>query len=221
MVVDDERAIRTFLRMALTPQGYLVFEADTGRQALADAVACAPDVIILDLGLPDMDGSEVIRRLRATSAVPVIVVSVREQESIKIAALDAGADDYLTKPFSIGELTARLRACLRRSGPSDEGAVFVSGDLRVDLARHQVTVGETRITLTRTEYELLAVLVRQAGMVLTHNQLLRAVWGTAYQAESHLLRVNISNLRRKIERDPTRPQHILTEPGIGYRLNDA
>jgi len=222
LIVDDERAIRTFLRMTLTAQGYAVFEAATGEEAIASVIANRPDVMILDLGLPDTDGIDVIRRLREWTSLPIIVVSVREQEATKVTALDLGADDYLTKPFGVNELTARLRVVLRRTTQPGEEPVFVNGDLCVDLARRQVTVAGTRISLTPTEYDLLKVLVQHAGKVLTHNQLLQQVWGVAsYQEGTHLLRVNISNLRRKIEPDPTRPRYILTEPGVGYRLHDG
>lgn len=222
LIVDDERAIRTFLRMTLTAQGYAVFEAATGEEALASVTANRPDVMILDLGLPDTDGIDIIRRLREWTSLPIIVVSVREQEATKVTALDLGADDYLTKPFGVNELTARLRVVLRRTTQPGEEPVFVNGDLCVDLARRQVTVAGTRISLTPTEYDLLKVLVQHAGKVLTHNQLLQQVWGVAaYQEGTHLLRVNISNLRRKIEPDPTRPRYILTEPGVGYRLHDG
>lgn len=220
LVVDDERAIRAFLRTTLTAQGYAVYEAVTGEEAMAMVGASRPDVMILDLGLPDCDGIDVIRRLREWTSLPIIVVSVREHEATKVSALDFGADDYLTKPFGIGELTARLRVVLRRAAQPGEEPVFSSGDLHVDLARRQVTVAGDRIALTPTEYDLLRVLVQHAGKVLTHNQLLRQVWGGAYEEAAHLLRVNISNLRRKIEPDPTRPSHILTEPGVGYRLRD-
>lgn len=221
LVVDDERAIRTFLRTTLTAQGYTVYETASGEEALAMAGAVRPDVMVLDLGLPDCDGIDVIRRLREWTALPIIVVSVREQEATKVSALDLGADDYLTKPFGVGELTARLRVVLRRAAKPGEEPVFVSGGLTVDLARREVTVAGERIALTPTEYDLLRVLVQHAGKVLTHNQLLRQVWGSAYGEAAHLLRVNISNLRRKIEPDPARPSHILTEPGVGYRLHDG
>jgi two-component system KDP operon response regulator KdpE len=222
LVVDDERAIRTFLRTALTAQGYVVFEAGSGEEALTSAVANRPDVMILDLGLPDCDGVDVIRRVREWTSLPIIVVSVREQEATKVDALDLGADDYLTKPFGVNELVARLKVALRRTAPPGEDPVFVSDELQVDLSRRQVTVTGVRVSLTPTEYDLLRTLVQHAGKVLTHNQLLRQVWGTAsVQEGGHLLRVNISNLRRKLEADPTRPRHILTEPGVGYRLHDG
>ncbi len=219
LVVDDDRAIRRFLRTALTAHGYVVTEAETGRQALQDVVTHRPDVIILDLGLPDIDGVEVTRQLREWSQLPILILSVREHEEDKIAALDAGADDYLTKPFGMGELMARLRVALRHSAPqTDETAEFALGDLKVDLARRVVMVKGDEVQLTPTEYALLRVLIKYAGKVLTHHQLLREVWGPGYEPEKHLLRVNISNLRSKLEVEPARPQYILTEPGVGYRL---
>lgn len=218
LVVDDERAIRRYLHAALNAQGYAVFEASGGKEALNMVVADRPDLIILDLGLPDMDGVEVTRQLREWTHIPIIILSVREQDRDKIDALDAGADDYLTKPFSSGELMARMRAALRRSVQSTSEPVFETDDLIVDLTRRQVRVSGEEILLTPTEYDLLRILVQNAGRVLTHRQLLRQVWGNAYESETHLLRVNMSNLRRKIEPDPTRPRYIITEPGVGYRL---
>jgi len=218
LVVDDEQAIRRFLRTSLTVNGYTVFEAGSGQQALAAVVNDRPDVIILDLGLPDMAGLEVTARLREWSKIPIIILSVRDQESDKIAALDAGADDYLTKPFGVGELMARIRVVLRRAANPEAEPVFTTQELVVDLARRLVTVAGQEIQLTPTEYDLLRVLVLHAGKVLTHQQLLRQVWGRGYETEAHLLRVNISNLRQKIERNSARPQYIITEPGVGYRL---
>lgn len=217
LVVDDERSIRRFLKASLGSQ-FVIFEATTGEEALTAATANRPDVIILDLGLPDMDGVEVTRRLREWTQIPIIVVSVREQEKDKIAALDAGADDYLTKPFSVGELMARLRSALRRSAQAETDPVFKTGNLVVDLNQREVLVNGQPISLTPTEYDLLRTFVKHAGKVLTHDQLLRAVWGTAYESETHMLQVNISNLRRKIEPDPVRPSYLITEPGVGYRL---
>ena len=217
LVVDDERSILRFLSASLGRQ-YKVIEAATGEKAIELIASERPDLLILDLGLPDMDGVEVTRRLREWSRIPIIVVSVREQESEKVAALDAGADDYLTKPFGTGELMARIRVALRRTTPLEVGAIFRSDQLMVDLTRRVVRVEEREIDLTPTEYDLLRTLIQYAGMVLTHRQLLRAVWGDAYEGDSHILRVNVSNLRHKIERDPARPQHIITEPGVGYRL---
>ena len=219
LVVDDERAIRRFLKVSLGNQ-YEVFEAVNGEEALQAAVTEHPDLIILDLGLPDMDGVEVTRRLREWTTIPIIVVSVREREDDKVAALDAGADDYLTKPFGVSELMARIRVAVRRSAQPGNEPVYQIGDLTVDLARRSVTVRDEPVTLTPTEYDILRTLVQHAGKVMTHRQLLRAVWGTAYESETHILRVNVSNLRGKIEADASRPQIILTEPGVGYRLKN-
>ncbi len=218
LVVDDEPPIRKFLRAALTAHGYEVFEAATGRDALSAIIAHRPDLLILDLGLPDIEGVEVTRQLREWSKIPIIILSVREHEQDKIAALDAGADDYLTKPFGIGELLARMRAALRHIAPSADAPVFATGDLRVDLTRRVVMLAEQEVQLTPTEYDLLRALVTHAGKVITHDQLLREVWGVGYERETHMLHVNISNLRRKIEASPTRRRYILTEPGVGYRL---
>ncbi|MCL4490250.1 MAG: response regulator [Chloroflexi bacterium] len=218
LVVDDEPAIRRFLHASLMAHGNEVFEAATGEQALAAVVADRPDLVILDLGLPDMDGIAVTRRLRGWTPIPIIILSVREQERDKIAALDAGADDYLTKPFGIGELLARMRVAMRHTIQPTAESVFTTGDLAVDLGRRIVSVGGREVQLTPTEYDLLRVLVMNAGKVLTHHQLLRQVWGVAFDQEAHMLRVNISNLRHKIETDPTRPRYISTEPGVGYRL---
>jgi len=219
LIVDDERPIRRFLNASLSGE-YMVLEAATGEDALAVTVSGRPDAIILDLGLPDLDGVEVTRRLREWIQIPIIVVSVRDREEDKIAALDAGADDYLTKPFGVGELMARLRVALRRVASPENTPVFHTGRLSVDLTRHEVTVDGQTASLTPTEYEILRVLIQHAGKVLTHQQLIHLVWGNAREADSHLLRVNISNLRRKIEADPARPHCVMTEPGIGYRLKD-
>jgi two-component system KDP operon response regulator KdpE len=217
LVVDDERSIRRFLKASLGSQ-FVIFEATTGEEALTAVAANRPDVIILDLGLPDLDGVEVTRRLREWTQIPIIVVSVRDREEDKIAALDAGADDYLTKPFGAGELLARLRVALRRSALPESEPVYQSAGLFVDLARREVVVNGQAAALTPTEYDILRILIQNAGKVLTHQQLVHAVWGTSYEADAHLLRVNISNLRRKIEADPARPRHIVTEAGVGYRL---
>jgi two-component system KDP operon response regulator KdpE len=217
LVVDDEIAIQRFLRVALNGQGFVVIEAATGRDALQALTLERPDLVILDLGLPDMDGLEVTRRLREWSQVPVIILSVREQEVDKIAALDAGADDYLTKPFGVGELLARIRTVLRRQTAGISEPVFTLGDLKVDLANRLVTVGGREVQFTPTEYDILRTLVISAGKVITNRQLLRQVWGEGYD-DLHILRVNISNLRHKLEPDPSRPTYIHTEPGVGYRL---
>ncbi len=218
LVVDDERAIRRFLRTSLSAYNYMVYEASSGAEALTAVIAHRPDLLILDLGLPDLDGIEVIRQLREWTHLPIIVLSVREREADKINALDAGADDYLTKPFGIGELMARLRVAVRRTAQLEPEPVFSLEGLMVDLAHRRVTAQEREVQLTPTEYDLLRVLVLNAGKVLTHRQLLRQVWGLGYEDEMHLLRVNISNLRRKIEPEPSRPYFIVTEPGVGYRL---
>jgi two-component system KDP operon response regulator KdpE len=223
LVVDDERPIRRFLNASLGGQ-FTVLEAATGEEALAMTVSARPDVIILDLGLPDMDGVEVTRRLREWTQIPIIVVSVRDQEENKIAALDAGADDYLTKPFGVGELTARVRVALRRSAHPESEPVFQNDDLLVDLAHRNVLRQGQAVSLTPTEYDILRVLVQHAGKVLTHEQLIRSIWGsesTSNEEDSHLLRVNVSNLRHKLETDPSRPRYIITEPGVGYRLKTA
>lgn len=218
LIVDDEPAIRRFLRTALGAYGHSVSEAASGEDALKAAATAHPDLIILDLGLPDIDGIEVTRRLREWTKIPIIVVSVREHENDKIAALDAGADDYVTKPFGIGELLARIRASMRHTTQPQDTPIYQAGDLVVDMTLRLVTMRSENITLTATEYDILRMLVRHAGKVLTHRQLLHAIWGNAYESETHLLRVNISNLRRKIEPDASRPTYILTEPGVGYRL---
>jgi two-component system KDP operon response regulator KdpE len=218
LVVDDEPAIRRFLRTSLGAYGHSVTEAANGEDALKAAATGRPDIILLDLGLPDLDGVEVTRRLREWTQTPIIILSVREHENDKISALDAGADDYLTKPFGIGELMARIRVALRRSAHTTEEPVYQIDDLQIDLSKRRVTVSEKEISLTPTEYDLLRVLAQYAGKVITHRQLLRLVWGDPYETETHLLRVNMSNLRRKIEADPARPHYILTEPGVGYRL---
>ena len=220
LVVDDERPIRRFLNASLSGQ-FTVLEAATGEEALAMTVSGRPDVIILDMGLPDMDGLDVTRRLREWTQIPIIIVSVRDREEDKIAALDAGADDYLTKPFGVGELTARVRAALRRSAQPESELVFQKDDLMVDLARRNVLKQGQAVSLTPTEYDILRVLVQHAGKVMTHEQLIHSIWGSESvndEENSHLLRVNISNLRRKLEIDPSRPRYIVTEPGVGYRL---
>lgn len=220
LIIDDEEAIRRFLRVTLSSQGYTVLEAATGNEGLANAANEKPDVIILDLGLPDLDGVAVTRLLREWTRIPIIILSVRGSEKDKIAALDAGADDYLTKPFGVGELLARIRAALRRAVQATNEPVFITGNLKVDLARRLVSVSGQEVQLTPNEYGLLHALVSNAGKVLTHHHLLREVWGAEYGEEFHMLHVNISNLRRKIESDPTRPQFIITEPGVGYRLKE-
>lgn len=218
LVVDDEAAIRRLLSTVLESSGFVVHLAENGSLGLAAAAAVRPDLILLDLGLPDLDGVEVIRRLREWSQTPIIVLSVREREDDKVGALDAGADDYLTKPFGVPELLARIRGSLRRVVGQAPEPVFRSGGLEVDLARRLVSVAGQEIQLTPTEYEILRLLVTHAGKVLTHRQLLSRIWGASHLEQPHVLRVNISNLRRKIERDPSRPGLLLTESGVGYRL---
>ena len=217
LVVDDEAPIRRYLRAALGAQGLTVYESASGEEALQAVLSHRPDIIILDLGLPDIDGIEVTRRLREWSQTPIIILSVREAEQDKIAALDAGADDYLTKPFGTGELLARMRVALRKQSSAANEPVFESNGLSVDFARRLVMVNGQEVQLTPTEYDLLKILVTHAGKVITHHQLLRQVWGDGYD-DMHILRVNISNLRGKIEPDPSRPSYIHTEPGVGYRL---
>lgn len=218
LIVDDEPAIRRFLKTILTAHNFTVFEATRGEEAISQVTAQRPDAIVLDLGLPDMDGVQVTRVLREWSQIPIIILSVRGGEVDKIAALDAGADDYLTKPFGSGELLARLRVALRRAAKNTGEPIFQTGALKMDLAKRIVTVNNKEIQLTPTEYDLLRALALEAGRVLTHQHLLRTVWGVGYAEEMHMLRVNISNLRKKIEPDPTRPHYIVTEPGVGYRL---
>lgn len=218
LVVDDEIQIRRFLRISLEANGYQVYEAANGQDALLRVVQIKPDLVILDLGLPDLDGVAVLKRLREWSSVSVIILSARDQENDKIAALDAGADDYLTKPFSTGELMARMRTAQRHKRPTPDAATFTSGDLHVDLARRIVTVRNDAVKLTPTEYALLRLLIQHAGKVLTHRQLLREVWGPEYVDETHYLRVYFAQLRQKIEDNPATPKIILTEPGVGYRL---
>jgi len=220
IIVEDEKQIRRFVRAALEAEGCHVFEADTVRQGLTEAGTRKPDLVILDLGLPDRDGVEFIRDLRNWSELPVIVLSARTGEEDKIAALDAGADDYLTKPFGVGELLARVRAALRRRARmgADGAAVVEFGEVRVDLANRTVEKSGQVVHLTPIEYRLLAVLVGNAGKVLTHRQILREVWGPSHVESSHYLRIYMGHLRQKLELDPAQPQHILTETGVGYRL---
>jgi two-component system KDP operon response regulator KdpE len=221
VLIEDEPEIRRFLRASLTGHGYRLFEATTAAEGLREAESRQPDIVVLDLGLPDLDGLEVIRRLREWTAVPIIVLSARGQEPDKIAALDAGADDFVAKPFGVGELLARLRVSLRHAERTVREAgepVFSVGDLEVNPGERRVLVGGKEIHLTPIEYRLLATMVKHAGKVLTHRQLLREVWGPPYADQAHYLHVYMAQLRRKIEADPARPRHFLTEPGIGYRL---
>jgi two-component system KDP operon response regulator KdpE len=224
LLIEDEPQMRRFLRATLRAHDYHVVEAATGREGLAQAAGRNPDLILLDLGLPDADGLDVARQLRGFTQAPVIVISARGQERDKVAALDLGADDYLTKPFGVPELLARIRVALRHAaaGPGgDAEPVFESGDLRVDLARRQVLRRAEEVHLTPTEYKLLATLIRHAGRVITHRQLLQEVWGANCAEQTHYLRVYMTQLRHKLERDPTRPRLLLTEPGVGYRLAEA
>jgi two-component system, OmpR family, KDP operon response regulator KdpE len=218
LVVDDEAPIRRFLRISLTSNNYRVEEAVSGREGLEKAARLRPDMVILDLGLPDEDGLSVLKQLREWSHVPVIVLSVRDRDEDKIALLDAGADDYLSKPFSVGELLARLRVAQRHAQPEADSALFQSGALKVDLSRRLVVLGDDTVKLTTTEYALLRLFIQHAGKVLTHTQLLREVWGPQYTEETHYLRVYIGHLRRKLEADPANPRLLITEPGVGYRL---
>jgi two-component system KDP operon response regulator KdpE len=222
LVIEDEPPLQRFLRVTLESQGYAVVEATTGETGLRHAAMDRPDLIVLDLGLPDLDGVEVTKRLREWSAVPVIVVSARGKEQEKVQALDAGADDYLTKPFGVGELLARVRVVLRRlvTNPETGEAVFERDGLKVDLARREVHVEGSLVHLTPNEFRLLATLVKHAGRVLTHRQLLKEVWGPGSGEETHYLRVYMNQLRRKIEADSTKPRYLLTEMGVGYRLID-
>jgi two-component system, OmpR family, KDP operon response regulator KdpE len=221
VVIEDEPQIRRFLRASLTIQGFRLVEAITGEDGLVQAATRQPDIVILDLGLPDMDGLEVIRRLREWTAVPIVVLSARGQERDKIAALDAGADDYVSKPFGVGELLARMRVALRHTatGAKDAGEpIFSVGELSVDLVHRHVQVAGRQVHLTPIEYRLLTTLIRHAGKVMTHNQLLTEVWGPNQADQAHYLRVYTAQLRRKLEADPARPRYLLTEPGVGYRL---
>jgi two-component system, OmpR family, KDP operon response regulator KdpE len=219
LVIDDEIQMRRLLRVTLEGNGYRVFEAASGNEGLVEAAQRQPDIIVLDLGLPDMDGMNVLQRLREWSEAPVLVLSVREGEEDKVDALDHGADDYMNKPFSTAELLARLRAARRRSQPVADSVVFRSGHLQVDLSSRLVTVKGKEIKLTPTEYSLLRLLVRNAGKVVTHRQILKEVWGPNYGEQTHYLRVYMAHLREKIEDDASRPELLLTEPGVGYRLH--
>jgi two-component system KDP operon response regulator KdpE len=218
LVVDDDQSIRRFLEIVLQARGYIVSLAADARAALQAELSFRPDLMILDLGLPDMDGVEVIRQIRDHTRLSILVLSARDQEAEKVAALERGADDYLTKPFGVGELHARLRVLLRRMEGNPVGDCLKTGELEVDLSHRRVKVSGRTVQLTPTEYDLLKALVQAGGRVLTHRQLLQQVWGANYATESHLLRVNISNLRRKLEAGPDRPTYILTEPRVGFRL---
>ena len=218
LIIDDEVQIRRLLRVVLEGENYQVHEAETGQKGLMEIASRRPAIILLDLGLPDLDGLEVLKRLREWSEAPVLVLSVRDDEAEKVAALDAGAEDYVTKPFSTPELLARLRAAQRKTRPEEEISVFKSGDLIVDLTARVVTRAGHEIKLTATEYALLRLFVRHAGRVLTHRQILREIWGPKSEEHRQYLRVYVTHLRQKIEADSTRPRLIKTEPGIGYRF---
>ena len=219
VLIEDEPQIRRFLRATLGSSGYRLYEATSGEDGLVEAATRQPDVVILDLGLPDIDGLQVIRRLREWSKVPIIVLSARGQEGDKVAALDAGADDYVSKPFAVGELLARLRVALRHAAVGESGEpTFTVAGLRVDQVKRLVQVDGKDVHLTPIEYRLLTTLVRHAGRVLSQRQLLKEVWGPAHTDQAHYLRVYMGTLRRKLERDPARPRYLLTEPGVGYRL---
>lgn len=216
--VDDDIGIRRLLRISLEKHGFQVYEADSGEEGLRVVMGAKPDIVLLDLNLPDLGGLEVLRLLRQWSTIPVIVLSVRNAERDIVELLNAGADDYMVKPFNMGELVARIGVALRHSSPESAAGVFASGRLRVDVVKRLVTMGETEMKLTPTEYALLRLFVRHAGKVLTHQQILQEVWGPHTENESANLRVYITQLRKKIEEDPSRPQLLLTEPGVGYRL---
>jgi len=220
LCIEDDPQIRRFLRTGLGSQGFEFLEAETGRQGISEAAARNPDLVILDLGLPDLEGVEVVRQLREWTSLPIVVLSARSLEGEKIAALDAGADDYLTKPFGMGELLARIRVALRhaRGSATNDGSVFSVADLKVDLARRQVMLADRPVHLTPIEYRLLTALIKHAGMVLTHRQLLKEVWGPNHVEHSHYLRIYMAQLRHKLEADPAQPRFLLTEVGVGYRL---
>jgi two-component system KDP operon response regulator KdpE len=220
LLIEDEPQMRRFLRAAVAGHGLRLVESETGEDGLSQAATRNPDVVLLDLGLPDLDGVEVTRRLREWSRTPIVVISARGEEGDKIAALDAGADDYLTKPFAVGELLARIRVALRHreQGLEQPAEAVTLGEVRIDLARRQVWRGEDEVRLTPTEFKLLATLVRHAGRVMTHRMLLKDAWGPPYASQTQYLRVYMGQLRRKLEADPARPRYLVTEPGVGYRL---
>ncbi len=218
LVIDDEPQIQKLLRVSLQVQGYLFEGVLTGKDGVVRAAVMKPDIMIVDLGLPDMDGKEVVLQVREWSQVPIIVLTARDQEQEKIEALDAGADDYVTKPFGMGELMARMRVCLRRMAQVEDEPVLTCGGLAVDLLQRTVTVDGREVKLTPTEYEIIKVMAQHAGRVLTHKQLLKAVWGNDYNNDTHYIRVYIGQLRRKIEADSAQPRYIITESGVGYRL---
>jgi two-component system, OmpR family, KDP operon response regulator KdpE len=218
LVVDDEISIRRFLNTSLSVHGYEVFEVATGEEALFSIRQNKFGLLIVDLGLPAMNGIELTRKVREFSAIPIIVISVIENEKEKVSALDAGADDYLTKPFGMEELLARIRVALRHSGQPTDLQIVAMGEIKVDFSLGIVSKNGVEIPLTPTEYDLLRVLIQSSGKVITHTQLIQKLWGDLYQMDNHILRVNISNLRKKLEKDPTQPEFILTDPGVGYRF---
>jgi len=218
LVIDDEPQMRRLLRVTLESNGYQVFDAANGQDGIAQAAQRRPEIILLDLGLPDLDGATVLKRLREWTKVPVIILSVRDRENDKIAALDAGADDYVTKPFSPGELLARVRTAMRRAQPENANSAFRSGDVEVNLATRAVLKNGKEVKLTATEYSLLKLFVQHAGKVLLHRQILREVWGSNYEEQTHYLRVYMAHLREKLENNPAKPELFITESGIGYRL---
>lgn len=218
LIIDDEPQIRKLLNVSLKAQGFLSEEAASGQDGINQAAIFKPDLMIVDLGLPDIDGKEVVGKIREWSNAPIIILTARDQEQEKIDALDAGADDYVAKPFSMGELMARVRVCLRRMAASDNDPLLICGGLTVDISQRRVTVDGHEIKLTPTEYEIIKLLAQNAGRVLTHKQLLKAVWGISNYSDTHYVRVYVGMLRRKIENDPAQPKYIITESGIGYRL---
>ncbi len=223
LIIEDDMQIRRFVRTALVSRGFGVFEAANGAQGLIEAATRKPDLVVLDLGLPDMDGVAVVQRLREWSPIPVIALSARSLESSKIATLDAGADDYLTKPFGVGELLARIRVALRHAsiGANGNSGEFALDELKVDLQRRRVVVDGREVHLTPIEYRLLTVLIRYVGKVVTHRQLLKEVWGPSHGEDSHYVRIYMAQLRHKLEKDPARPRYLLTETGVGYRLSEV
>lgn len=218
LIIDDEPAIRNLLRMNLTAQGFQVFEAGAASRGLLAAEEAHPHLIILDLGLPDMGGLQVLKRLREWTMIPILILTVADDDASKVELLDAGANDYLTKPFSLPELMARVRVALRQTLVSEATPVFKSGELEVDLSHHQVKVRGEIVKLTATEYEILSRLVRQAGRVVSQTQLLTEIWGANAKDQTHYLRIYVGQIRKKIEKDPANPVHLLTEPGVGYRI---
>jgi two-component system, OmpR family, KDP operon response regulator KdpE len=222
LIIEDEPQIRRFVRTALNAQKFEVIEAENGRQGITAAATGKPDLVILDLGLPDMDGVEIVRSLREWTSIPIIVLSARTTESAKIASLDQGADDYLAKPFGMGELMARIRVALRHAigNSSNAHGEFITGNLKVDQVRRKVYVGNQEIHLTPIEYRLLSALIKNAGRVITHRQLLREVWGPSHSEDNHYVRIYMAQLRHKLEKDPAQPKLLLTEAGVGYRLSD-